>query len=469
MVNKATRHRETDPGKHCFVIAGSHSGVGKTTISLGLMAAFRKRGLKVHGFKVGPDFIDPGHHSRLLGVPSRNLDGWMLSKKYNRATFSQAMSGTDLGIAEGVMGLFDGYDGRSEAGSTAEMAKWLGVPVILVVDVRSMARSVAALVHGFATFDQDLSLAAVIANRVGSPTHLRFLAQAMTSVPEVAFLGGLPRSETIEIPERHLGLVTSDEQPYSAGLFDELSSLVEEHLDLTTLLGMPATEVRHEPLSLPQPSQSLVRLGVARDEAFCFYYQDNLDLLSHFGAELCFFSPVRDPHLPADVAGLYLGGGYPELYARQLAQNERLRNEILAAAQKGMPVYAECGGFMYLTRSIQVEGSTYEMVDLYPFETRMLPRRKALGYREVVLREDSLLGPRGLKARGHEFHYSELVDGSRDVPTIFQVSSRKDVDTLVDGFMVHNVLAGYIHLHFGSNPEMAANLVDSCKKFRDKN
>ena len=459
---------ETTTGQRCFVIAGSHSGVGKTTISLGLMAAFRRRGLKVQGFKVGPDFIDPGHHSRLLGVPSRNLDGWMLSEEYNRATFAQAMIGKQLGIVEGVMGLFDGYGGRSEAGSSAQMAKWLDLPVILVVDASSMARSIAALVHGFATFDRDLWLAAAIANRVGSPTHLDFLAEAMTSVSDVTFLGGLPRKGTVTIPERHLGLVTSDEAPYSANLFDELASLVEEHLDLTTLLDISATQIRYEEPSLPQPCQSGVRLGVARDEAFCFYYQDNLDLLAHFGAELCFFSPIRSPHLPADVSGLYIGGGYPELYARELSQNESLRIEIQKAARRGMPIYAECGGFMYLTRSIQVEGGSYEMVDLYPVETRMLPRRKALGYREIILTEDSLLGPKGLSARGHEFHYSELVNGSKNLPSVFQVSNRKGMDTLGDGFVMHNILAGYIHLHFGSNPKMAANLVECCKKYNHR-
>ena len=253
-----------------------------------------------------------------------------------------------------------------------------------------------------------------------------------------------------------------------AHLFDELAEIVEEHLDLTKLLDMSLTTIGSDKISLPPPCQSGVRLGVARDEAFCFYYQDNLDLLTHFGAELIFFSPVRDPHLPKNLAGLYLGGGYPELYAQQLTQNESLRTEILAAAHSGMPIFAECGGFMYLTRSIRVQNRTYGMVGLYPFETRMLPSRKALGYREVILRKDSLLGPKGLRVRGHEFHYSELVDRSRDIPNLFQVSSRRGIETVVDGFAVHNVLAGYIHLHFGSNPEVAANLVDSSRDYQEK-
>ncbi len=463
----ANKSPGTKPGPRCLVVAGSHSGVGKTTISLGLMAAFKKRGLKVQGFKVGPDFIDSGHHSRLLGTASRNLDGWMLSREYNLATFSQSMCGKDLGIVEGVMGLFDGYDGRSEAGSTAQMAKWLNCPVILVVDASSMARSIAALVQGFQTFDPDLSLEGVIANRVGSQTHARFLAEAMESIPNIAFLGGLPRTKEITIPERHLGLITSDEDPYPIDLFDKLASLMEEHLELDKLYGLPTCRVNSKNIPLPKASQPGLRLGVARDEAFCFYYQDNLDLLAHFGADLCFFSPVRDSQLPPDLSGLYLGGGYPELFARELGENHSLKAEILAAAQGGMPIFAECGGFMYLTRSIEVEHRDYPMVGLYPFRTRMLSHRKALGYREVVLKKDSLLGPKGLRARGHEFHYSELINGTVEIADLYQVSNRKGMEVGPDGFMVYNALAGYIHFHFGSNPEMAANFVESCREYKD--
>ena len=465
---KANKSPLKKPGPRCLVIAGSHSGVGKTTICLGLMAAFKKRGLKVQGFKVGPDFIDPGHHSRLLGTVSRNLDGWMLSKEYNLTTFCQSMCGKDLAIVEGVMGLFDGYDGRSEVGSTAQMAKWLNCPVILVVDASSMARSIAALVHGFQTFDPDLRLEGVIANRVGSQTHAQFLSEAMESIPNIAFLGGLPRAEEINIPERHLGLITSDEDPYPTDLFDKLASLMEEHLELDKLYGLPPCRVDRKKILLPKASQSGLRLGVARDEAFCFYYQDNLDLLAHFGADLCFFSPVRDSQLPPDLSGLYLGGGYPELFARELGENHSLKIEILAAAQGGMPLFAECGGFMYLSRSIEVEHRDYPMVGLYPFRTRMLSRRKALGYREVVLKKDSLLGPKGLRARGHEFHYSELIKGTVENADLYQVGNRKGVEVGPDGFMAYNTLGGYIHFHFGSNPEMAANFVESCREYKKR-
>ena len=464
----AKKNPQAIAGPRCMVVAGSHSGVGKTTISLGLMAAFKKRGLRVQGFKVGPDFIDPGHHGRLLGTPSRNLDGWMLTKRYNLETFYQSMCDKDLAIVEGVMGLFDGYDGRSEAGSTSQMAKWLNCPVILVVDARSMARSMAALVHGFQTFDPDVRVEGVIANRVGSQTHLRFLAEAMESISHITFLGGLPRTQEITIPERHLGLITSDEDPYPIDLFDTLASLMEEHLDLDKLYEMPSCRVECKNISPPKASQSRLRLGVARDEAFCFYYQDNLDLLAHYGADLCFFSPVRDSQLPKNLSGLYLGGGYPELYARQLGENHRLKTEILAAAQGGMPIFAECGGFMYLTRSIEVEQRDYPMVGLYPFRTRMLSRRKALGYREVVLKKDSLLGPKGLKAKGHEFHYSELISGTVEIDDLYQVADRKGMPVGPDGFMVYNTLAGYIHFHFGSNPEIAAHFVENCREYKSR-
>ncbi|UCG11272.1 MAG: cobyrinate a,c-diamide synthase [Deltaproteobacteria bacterium] len=468
MDNKANRQHESSADPRFLMVAGSHSGVGKTTITLGLMAALQKKGLKVQGFKVGPDFIDPGHHTRVAGEPCRNLDGWMLSKRYNRAAFGRAMRGKDIGVVEGVMGLFDGYDGRSEAGSTAQMAKWLGAPVILVVDASSMARSIAALVHGFATFDAELCLAAVIANRVGSLSHTRFLSEAMASVPDVTFLGAIPRNEAIVIPERHLGLATSDEEPYAPELFQRLTSLVETHLDLDAVLDLTASGIEDVQLDQSQIGSDKVKLGVARDEAFSFYYQDNLDLLVSAGAELCDFSPLRDHHLPRDLDGLYLGGGYPELYARQLESNKSLKSEILAAARNGMPVYAECGGFMYLTRSIRVDAGAFDMVGLYPFDTRMLSHRKALGYREIVLKEDCLLGPKGLKARGHEFHYSELIDEPKQIPRLFHVTPRKGVDTVADGFMMHNALAGYVHVHFGSNPHVAASFVDICRKYRDR-
>src|SRR6266849_560786 len=272
-----------------FVITGTHSAVGKTTVTLSLLAALRRRGLRVQAYKVGPDFIDPGHHTAVTAVPSRTLDGWMLSREYNQTTFGQHVQDKDVGVVEGVMGLFDGYDGKSEVGSTAEMAKWLGLPVILVVDASAMARSVAALVHGFHSFDRNLNVAGVIFNRIAGPSHLQYLRDALENVPGVTVLGGLPYDDTIAIPERHLGLVTREEHGLTPQRIDQLATLAEDNLDLEQMLqvaevsGPRSSYLELETLNL-KPGKG-VRFGVARDEAFCFYYPDNLELLERAGAE----------------------------------------------------------------------------------------------------------------------------------------------------------------------------------------
>ena len=316
------------------MIAGTQSGVGKTTITLGLLYALARRGLSVQPFKVGPDFIDPGHHTRAAGRVCRNLDGWMLTREANLALFRRQARGADVAVVEGVMGLFDGYDGASEAGSTAQMAKWLGLPVLLVVDARAMARSAAALVHGFASFDPALSLAGVVFNRVGSPAHLEYLQQALTSLPGVRCFGGLPRDQELAIPERHLGLATAEDHPLDEAYLGRLADRLETHLDLPGLLAaLPQLALPEEPALAASPP--LVRLGVARDRAFCFYYPENLELLASFGAELVPFSPLADRELPAGLDGIYLGGGYPELYAEQLAANEALRQALQAGRRRG--------------------------------------------------------------------------------------------------------------------------------------
>ena len=366
------------------VIAGTQSGVGKTTVTLGLLAALRQRGLVVQPFKVGPDFIDPGHHSRAAGRVCRNLDGWMLSREANLALFRRRAREADVAVVEGVMGLFDGYDGASEAGSTAQMAKWLGLPVLLVVDARSMARSAAALVHGFASFDPGLSLAGVVFNRIGSAGHLEYLQQALTSLPGVRCFGGLPRDRELAIPERHLGLTTAEDHPLDDSYLEHLADRLEAHLDFDGLIkALPRLTLPEEPA--PKAMPATVRLGVARDRAFCFYYPENLELFASFGAELVFFSPLEDRELPAELHGIYLGGGYPELYAGKLAANAVLRQALQAGAAAGLPIYAECGGLMYLAREIRdLEGRAHPMTGVLPFAVRMLPRLKSLGYREVT-------------------------------------------------------------------------------------
>jgi cobyrinic acid a,c-diamide synthase len=452
-----------------LVIAGTQSGVGKTTVTLGLLYVLARRGLKVQPFKVGPDFIDPGHHTRAAGCVCRNLDGWMLSREANLALFRRRAREADVVVVEGVMGLFDGYDGASEAGSTAQMAKWLGLPVLLVVDARAMARSAAALVHGFASFDPALSLAGVVFNRIGSAAHLEYLNQALSCLKGVRGFGGLPRDQELAIPERHLGLATAEDHPLDDAYLGRLADRLETHLDLEGLLeALPRLTLPEEPAPAPAVTPPLVRLGVARDRAFCFYYPENLELLASFGAELVPFSPLEDRELPPGLDGVYLGGGYPELHAGQLAANAGLKQALQEAVAGGLPIYAECGGLMYLTREIRdLEGRVHPMVGVLPFAVRMLPRLKSLGYREVTLMAPGLLGPAGTRVRGHEFHYSEIVGEADGVPRLYRLTARRGGTAVSEGYRENRVLASYVHLHFGSNPEVARHLVASCRAYKD--
>ena len=433
------------------------------------MAALAKRNLQVAPFKVGPDFIDPGHHTRVTGVVSRNLDGWMLPQEENRRSFYNHTRKADIAVVEGVMGLFDGYDGTSEAGSTAQMAKWLNLPIILIVDARSMARSAAALVSGFEKFDPDLRYAGVLFNRIGSQRHMQYLREALEGHVDMPCLGGVRRDQKIVIPERHLGLVTPQDYALSNGHIARLAGLIEDSLDLDLLLRtLNDISVREFPtISQSNQSNNKVKIGVARDNAFCFYYQDNLDLLTLFGAELAFFSPVSDSMLPQNLDGLYFGGGYPELYAQRLAQNSTMRNAIKQLSDAGMPIYGECGGFMYLGQSlIDLDGNEHKMTDCIPVATRMLPKLKTLGYREVTLENESILGQPGCAIRGHEFHYSELIEDADQLDCVYRVSPRAGVDQFQEGYRIKNTLGSYIHLHFGSSRKTAKAFVESCRNYR---
>jgi len=462
-----------------IVIAAPMSGSGKTTVTLGLMESLKRRGFSIAPFKVGPDFIDPGWHRLATGRTSVNLDGWMCREGFVRQTFAMHARGCDLAVIEGVMGLFDGIDGVSDAGSTAQIARFLEAPVILVVDARSQARSAAALVRGFSSFDSDVHVAGVIFNNVGSDSHARILRDAMISaVPEVRILGCIPRDERLRIPSRHLGLVTVDQNPLPDDFLDCLSSVIEGHVDLEGILSLTSPNSSLPPgggesgwggkcqdhrsvstSSTPQPSvkggRYPVRIAVARDAAFCFVYEDNLRLLREAGAGLVEFSPLADSGLPERIGGIYLPGGYPELFAGALAANVGMKQEIRSAIEKGMPVYAECGGFIYLTENF---------VGVFPVSTRMLPRRKALGYREVELMADAFLGLRGAVARGHEFHYSEMDEMPDTIERVYRVR-KNGLELGFEGYRYRNCLASYIHLHFGSCPEMASAFMERCRHY----
>ena len=445
-------------------MAGIASGVGKTTVALALTAAYRRRGVVVQPFKCGPDFIDGGHHTRASGRASRNLDGWMLSAERNLEIFSRGSEKADLSIVEGVMGLFDGVDGRSNTGSTAEIAQWLGLPVILVVDASAIARSVAALVHGFSTFDPALKLAGVVFNRVAGPSHYRLLQDALASGAGVRAFGYLPRRKDIEIPERHLGLVTADEDAVPASTFALLADLAEETIDLKDLLEA-AAPTSGQPDVVRPDSRATVRIGVARDKAFSFYYQDNLDALRRAGAEIVEFSPLDDARLPQAVDSLYLGGGYPEVFAQELAANRSMMANVRGAAEQGLPIYAECGGLMYLAREIITRSGPIPMAAVLPLSVEMTEKLVDFGYTEVSLVSECLLGAAGSRARGHSFHFSRIRDAG-SLENVYRAQRARTKHEEPEGFRLKNVLASYIHLHFLSNPAMAHAFVRYAEDWR---
>jgi cobyrinic acid a,c-diamide synthase len=451
-----------------LIVAGTHSGVGKTTVALALMAALRRRGLTVQPFKVGPDFIDPGHHTAVCGRPSRNLDTWMLSDDTARALFARAAASADISVIEGVMGLFDGRSADDLRGSTAHLAKLLDAPVLLVADAEGVAASVAAVVKGFAELDPGVRVAAVLCNRVAGPRHYAYLEPAIRRHTRVAAVGWLPRREEWQIPERHLGLVTRQDMDPGAGgpPVEALAETLERTVNVDLLLELseyPASRGRQppevaKPPAADAPGSPRRRVAVARDAAFCFYYQDNLDLLQEAGAELVPFSPLSDAELPPNLDLVYLGGGYPELHAERLASHVAIAEGLRAYHRRGGKMYAECGGLMYCGRElIDAQGRAFPMLGLLPVRTLMQKRLAALGYVTWRAADTTPLGPPGTEVRGHEFHYSRLEPLGPLQPA---ARLRRDGEAVKpDGFTAGGLLAGYAHLHFASNPRVAAALL----------
>lgn len=450
-----------------IMIAGERSGVGKTSLTLALVQCFLNRGLKVQCFKVGPDFIDTSHHTAVSGRASRNLDGWMTGNPYCIDSFARQSRDADMAVVEGVMGLFDGYDGNSEDGSTAQMAKWLDLPVILVVDGSSFARSAGALVLGYETYDRDLRVAGVIFNNVAGENHFRYLADGMKGKCAAEILGYVPRTSSWELPERHLGLVMAQEFPVLRERINAMARTIEKTVQVSRVIELaqaPAASLKGRAIK-KLPSQEKTVIGVARDEAFCFYYQDNFELLEQAGAEIRFFSPVHDRHLPEGIHGLYLGGGYPELHARQLSANEFMKRAVHAFCTSGRAVYAECGGLLYLLAALtDQQGTLHDMVGLFPAIARMRPRLQRLGYVECETLRGCPFAAEGQRLRGHEFHYSDISGMPESVACCYRVMQRKNRPSFLEGYTVHNVLASYIHLHFAFNSSFAEGFVNRCRE-----
>jgi cobyrinic acid a,c-diamide synthase len=442
-----------------LLIGGTSSGVGKTTFSVGLTRALIRRGLSVAVFKCGPDYLDPSYHRRASGRPVHNLDSWLMGEDALRATFVRNAAPVDVSFIEGVMGLFDGASPTDLRASSAEVAQLLAAPIALVCDASGMARSIAALAHGFASFEPNVRLHGLICNFVGSSGHLELLRR---SQPVLPVLGGMLRDPLAAFPERHLGLHAAEELDLSQAI-EAWADQVEQHCDVPALLAL----ARAAPaLPLPQPSAAdatlaPVRIAVALDQAFSFYYDENLRLLEQAGAQLQFFSPLRDAS-PPEADGLYIGGGYPELHAAQLSANHAMLAGLRDFAAAGKPVYAECGGLMYLSDAIVTsDGTSHPMLGLVPGRARMSQRLRALGYVEVETQTDTFLGPTGTRFRGHQFRYSQFetsVAAQR-----YEVRAVRSGQCEPEGYGSAHVLASYVHAHWASNPAIPAAFVAHCR------
>ncbi|MFZ5631812.1 MAG: cobyrinate a,c-diamide synthase [Bacillota bacterium] len=451
-----------------IVIAGVHSGVGKTTVATALMRTLARSGLKVQPFKVGPDYIDPGYHTEATGRFSRNLDAWFLGDDGVREMFIRSAAGADISVIEGVMGLYDGRGSGGE-GSTAHVAKVLGAPVILVLDARSMARSAAAMVLGYKNFDPQINLCGVILNRVGSQRHFLLLKDAIQSSTGVSVLGRISYSAGMELPERHLGLLPTAEKNNLAPLLDLMAHKIGEELDLEGLVqlakkapALPPPAVRVFPET---PADPAVRIGLVLDDAFNFYYRDGLDFLSALGAEIVPCSALEGK-LPPDLDGLYIGGGFPEMFAGRIAQNREFIAGVRREVRRGMPVYAECGGMMFLSEGItDFNGREYPMAGIIPGKTVMLKKRAALGYVTALTLKDNILARSGRRIRGHEFHYS-VMHGLNQPDHAYLLAKEGEEDPRPDGYACGSLLASYLHIHFAGCPEEARNFVEACRAFR---
>jgi cobyrinic acid a,c-diamide synthase len=450
-----------------ILIAGDRSSSGKTTIVAGLLSALRGRSLTVQPFKVAMDYIDPSYHTWITGRSCRNLDGYLMTEAAVREIYNHAAESADIAVIEGVRGLYEGYDG--DLGSTAQIAKLLKTPVIFVVDARSITRSCAAIVKGYMDFDPEVQFKGVILNKVGSERHAQKAIKEIERYAGVEVVGVIRRNEDMHLAMRHLGLVPVLEGKTRHEGFpervDKIRRIVEEGLNLDRIL-----EIAKEAEPLPEVEPDIyrqnaygqgLRIGVARDEAFNFYYRDNLELMELAGAEVVPFSPVHDAALP-QVDGIYIGGGYPELYARELSENERLRQALVQAHEKDLPIFAECGGLMYLAREIEWDGERQEMVGLVPGKARRGSTR-VVSYVHGTITQNCALGPAGTEIMGHEFHHSEMLM-DEDIKYAIRLERGTGIKDGWDGMCEGNMVASYTHIHSASFRGFPANFLQACKE-----
>ena len=456
-----------------IVIAGTGSGVGKTTVTIGLMAALMKKGVAVQGFKCGPDYMDPSYHTAVTKRVSRNLDSWMLSEQTNLDIIQHGSEGADVSIIEGVMGLFDGKSPETNEGSTAEISMLTQSPIILVVNCASMARSAAAIVKGFQLFEAGVHIVGVIANQVGSEGHFQLVKTAIEQECQIPVIGYLKREMDLEIPERSLGLIPSIERGDLDSFFDKLGELMLDSVDLDKLLEIseapPLANERRMPSLFTKKNAPFVTIAVAKDAAFNAYYVENIELMKAYGAEIVYFSPLANEGLPEHMDGLYLGGNLPEEFVGQLAANTDIKQSITVAIENGIPTLAEGGGFMYLTSSIETtDQSVHNMVGVIPAKVHIHSHLKAIGYREIRGTAANYLLEHGQVAKGHEFHYTTVECTEDDSPLPYAYETKGSRGMKEDGYVTHNVVAGYPQFHFASCPEMVTNWLQKCLQVKKR-
>ena len=448
--------------KSACMIAGTNSGSGKTTFSMGIMAAMTKRGIRVRGFKTGPDYIDPMFHKKVTNRNSYNLDTWMIEDSYLKYTFRTAMENSDIGIVEGVMGLFDGHGTTSNEGSASHLSEVLNLPIILVVDARGKSRSIAAEILGYMSFEKNTKIAGILLNRISSQKHYEYMKEIIEHYTNLKCYGYLENLSELSLKERHLGLVPVEEDLDFDKKIESLVLSIEKTVNLDSIIN--DFKINSESIKIPDKILKLKnrykgkKIAIAWDEAFNFYYSSNLDLLEYAGVELIKFSPIRDFRLPRDIDGLYLGGGFPEVFASSLEQNFSMRKDIFDQLENGLPTYAECGGFMYLTKSITLlNENKFEMIGFLDTNAYMTKRLQRFGYAFVDISSK-------YKIKAHEFHHSKVDPEVQNAYyNLYKTKNNEVLRTWQDGWYKKHTLAAYAHLNFLSNIDVLMWLLNQCK------
>lgn len=455
-----------------ILFSATTSNTGKTTICSGVQRAFRNRGLKVQPYKIGPDYIDTEYHFVASGNKSRNLDEFMLPVEEIKYLFSRQSENADVSIIEGVMGLYDGLGDRHDYCSSASMAKILDSPVVLIIDGKSMAASAAALVLGYKNMDPCVNIAGVIANNVSTQSHFDIIKSSVEKITGIKVLGRIPKDENFALSSRHLGLTPSIEIDGLDERLDYIASVIEKHIDLDELMALANSKPVEYDKNRREKIKNItdVRLGIAYDKAFNFYYADALDLLEDMGVDMVKFSPLKDKTLPDNIDGLFLGGGFPEMFAEKLAQNKSLLKDIKSKAENNMPIYAECGGLMYLGEQLEsVENDFFEMTKILKGKSIMSKRLQRFGYCEGIAEEDTVISNAGDVVKGHEFHYSDFFSEENSVYEMKKNMVDKTVKKWRGGYKNFNSLGTYLHTHFAGNYNMAINFIKKMEQYKKEN